>query len=104
MPTSRATVQAKLGTLRLTALMSQEGIRCASNRLGKLISENNLLTPQAPASFRDDEHKICCLPRAIIGVSWAQKAISQLSVVNYAFNQFLSTVRDGLRLHSKEST
>lgn len=48
--------------------MAQESITSASDRLEKLFSEIDYLVSKALASFKDDNHNIRCLRRAILDV------------------------------------
>lgn len=78
--------------------MEKQEISNNSTGLEKLLTKINMLIPQAPPSFCDDTHQINCVRRALLGVNWAQIAISQLSASNFTFNRFAVSISERLQL------
>lgn len=101
-PSRQATVQAKLELLRPDSFMEEHSITEITNRLEKLVAKINLLTPQGPPSFRDDENKIKCLRRVVLQILWSQNQIAQLSTMIMDFIRFVMSLCESLQLH-KES-
>lgn len=102
--TRQATIQAEPESLCFGHFMAQNNISFQSECLEKLIREIDTLSPEAPLSFRDDDPRVRCLRRALLDVPWAQAAIGQLYSMNITFNQFLSSLCDGLQLHAAQDS
>lgn len=88
-PTRQATIQAKLEFLRFGPFMARNKITSQSEGLEKLVHEINTLSSQAPLSFRDKDHKIRCLRRALLDVPWAQSATG-IAILNEFHLQSIS--------------
>lgn len=86
---SQSTVQVELERLHLHTFMSENEITSTPTELSKVVDRINMVTPQAPSLFREEQHKIIHLSLAVISSPWAQPVLNQISTNNISFNRFV---------------
>ena len=92
-----------MDSLEPTSFMHKNDVTDLGDVLTKLVNHINALTPQLPAGFGDDAHKTRYLRRAVIGHSFAQQPIAQITSARYTFTQFTAALKEFLQLREELS-
>ena len=95
--------QSEMDSLELTSFMHKHGVTDLGDGLTKLVNHINALAPQLPAGFGDDAHKTRYMRRAVLGHSFAQQPIAQITSARYTFTQFTTALKESLQLKEELS-
>ncbi len=55
--------------------------------------------PTVSSEFRSEPQKLRFLRNAVVGVEWADQAVSQCTTAEYTFSKFATSLREALQLH-----
>ena len=92
-----------MDSLELTSFMHKHGVTDLNDGLTKIVNHINALAPQLPTGFGDDAHKTRYLRRAVLGHSFAQQPIAQITSARYTFTQFQTALKESLQLREELS-
>ena len=95
--------QSEMDSLELTSFMHKHGVTDLNDGLTKIVNHINALAPQLPTGFGDDAHKTRYLRRAVLGHSFAQQPIAQITSARYTFTQFQTALKESLQLREELS-
>ena len=95
--------QSEMDSLELTSFMHKHGVTDLNDGLTKIVNHINALAPQLPAGFGDDAHKTRYLRRAVLGHTFAQQPIAQITSARYTFTQFQTALKESLQLREELS-
>lgn len=101
--TRKLQLQPEMDSMELSSFMHKHKLSNFAEGLAKLLDCIDVLAPQLPKGFGDDQHKARYLRRAVMRYDWAQQPISQLTTARYTFTQFITALNESLQLQEEIS-
>ena len=101
--TSQLQLKSEIDSLSLPVFMRKQQLPDISTGLFRSVDHISALAPQLPHVFGDDTHKTRYLRQAVMGYTWAQQPIYQLTASRYTFVQFVTALDESLQLQDEVS-